>query len=74
MWLFESKVYRYLPAFLVILDTVIITQLNRRFSNLPNLIREVTTLRWDVWVQIKYDFIESATETVENSTSIQHLI
>ena len=38
----------YLPAFLVILDTVIITQLYRRFSNLPNLIREVTTLRWDV--------------------------
>ena len=38
----------YLPTFLVILDTVIITQLNRRFSHVPNLIREVTALRWDV--------------------------
>ena len=38
----------YLLVFLVILDTVIITQLNRRFSHVPNLIREVTALRWDV--------------------------
>ena len=64
----------YLPVLLVILDTVIITQLNRRISPVPNLIREVTALRWDVWInqtgqfQIKYDFAESATETVENST------
>ena len=29
-------------------DTVTIAQLNRRFSNVPNLIREVTALRWDV--------------------------
>ena len=29
------------------LDTVIITQLNRRFSHVPYLIREVTALRWD---------------------------
>ena len=30
--------------------TVIIThgQLNRRFSHVPNLIREVTALRWDI--------------------------
>ena len=34
--------------FSTILDTVIITQLNRRFSHVPNLIREVTALRWDV--------------------------
>ena len=33
---------------LVILDTDIITQLNRRFSHVPNLIREVTALRWEV--------------------------
>ena len=64
----------YLPVFLVVLDTVIITQLNRRFSHVPNLIWQVTALRWDVWVnkirqfQIKYDFVESATETVENLT------
>ena len=32
----------------VILDTVIITQPNRGFSQVPNLIREVTALRWDV--------------------------
>ena len=38
----------YLPAVLVILDTVNITQLNRRFSHVPNLIREVTAFRWDV--------------------------
>ena len=38
----------YQPVFLVILDTVIITQLSRRFSHVPNLTREVTTLRWDV--------------------------
>ena len=38
----------YLPVFLVILDTVIITQLNRRFSHVSNLIRELTALRWDV--------------------------
>ena len=49
-------------------------QLSRRFLHVPNLIREVTALRWDLWInwiwqfQIKYDFIESATETVENST------
>ena len=58
MWKIESKVYRniknalciisYLPVFLVILDTVISPQLNRRFSHVPNLIREVTALRWDV--------------------------
>ena len=58
MWSIENKVYRniknavciiaYLPVFLVILDTVIITQLNRRFSHVLNLIREVTALRWDV--------------------------
>ena len=58
MWYIERNVYRniknalcilaYLPAFLVILDTVIITQLNRRISPVPNLIREVTALRWDV--------------------------
>ena len=29
------------------MDTVIIAQLNRRFSQVPNLIREVTALRWD---------------------------
>ena len=64
----------YLPVFSVIQDTVIITQLNRWFSHVPNLIREVTALRWDVWInliqqlQIKYDFVESATETIENST------
>ena len=49
-------------------------QLSRRFLHVPNLIREVTALRWDLWInwiwqfQIKYDFVESATETVENST------
>ena len=37
----------YLPLFLVILDTVITTQLNHRFSQVPILIREVTALRWD---------------------------
>ena len=57
MWSIEDKVYRhitnavciiaYLPVFLVILDTVMITQLNRRFSHVLNLIREVTALRWD---------------------------
>ena len=41
-------VLAYLPVFLVIFDTVIITQLNRRFLHVPNLIREVTALRWDV--------------------------
>ena len=40
----------YLPTFLVILDTVIITQLNRQFSHVPNLIREVTALGWDVLI------------------------
>ena len=60
MWSIEDKVYRnitnavciiaYLPVFLVILDTVIITQLNRRFSHVLNLIREVTALRWDFWI------------------------
>ena len=29
----------YLPVFLGILDAVIITQLNRRFSHVPNFIR-----------------------------------
>ena len=29
-------------------NTVVITQLNRRFSHVPNLIREITALRWDV--------------------------
>ena len=58
MWSIENKVYRnikdavcimvYLPVFLVILNTVVITQLNRQFSLVPNLIREVTALRWDV--------------------------
>ena len=54
--------------------TFIITQLNRRFSHEPNLIQEATALRWDVWInyvrhfQIKYDFVESATETVKKST------
>ena len=33
---------------LVTLDTVIISQLNHRFSQVPNLIRRVTALRWDV--------------------------
>ena len=28
--------------------TVNITQLNRRFSHVPNLLREVTAFRWDV--------------------------
>ena len=43
------------------------TQLNRRFSHVPNLIREVTALRWE---STKFDSVsvESATETVENST------
>ena len=43
-----SRIPVPVPVFLVILDTVIITQLNRRFSHVPNLIREVTALRWDV--------------------------
>ena len=34
----------YLPVFLVILDTIIITQLNRRFSHVPNLIPETGRL------------------------------
>ena len=56
------------------MDTVHTNQLNRWFSHVPNLVREVTALRWDVWdnfiwqFQIKYDFAESVTETVENST------
>ena len=35
---------------------------------MPNLIQEVTALRWDVWInwirqfQVKYDFVESATD------------
>ena len=40
----------YLPVFLVILDTVIIIQLNIWFPHVPNLIREVTDLKWDVWI------------------------
>ena len=32
----------------IILATVIITQLNRPFSHVPNLIREATALRSDV--------------------------
>ena len=55
-------------------DTVIISQLNCRVTHVPNLIWEVTALRCDVWINlirqfhIKYDFAESATETVENSS------
>ena len=51
----ESKVYRiiknavciivYLPVFLVILDTVIVTQFKLRILHVPNLIPEVTALR-----------------------------
>ena len=33
------RIYRYLPVFLLVLDTVIITQLNRRFSHVLNFIR-----------------------------------
>ena len=59
----------------VILDIVIITQLNRRFSHVPNLIREVLLL-WDRTsestkfdsIKLNTTFVESATETVENST------
>ena len=64
----------YLQVFLVILDTVIIIQLNNWFPHVPNLIREVTTLTWDVWInwirqlQIKYDFVKSVTEAFANST------
>ena len=65
----------YVPVFLVILDTVImiITQLNRRFPYVPNLILEVTALRWYVWsnsfkLNTTLYIVESATETVENST------
>ena len=39
-----------LPVFIVILDTVTITQPKRRISHLLNLIREVTALRCDVWI------------------------
>ena len=52
---------------------LITRQLSRRFSHVPNLIREVTVLWCNLWInwilqfQIKYDFVESATETVENS-------
>ena len=65
MWLpIQSKVYRnikkavciiaYLPVFLVILDTLIITQFKRRISHVPNLIREVVTaLRCGVWINLK---------------------
>ena len=48
--------------------SLIITQLNRRFSHAPYLIREVSALRWEVWInqiqqfQIIYDFVESATK------------
>ena len=35
-------VSEYLLVFLVILDTVIITQLKRRILHVPNVIREVT--------------------------------
>ena len=38
----------YLPVLFVILDNVIVTQLNRLFSHVPSLIREVTALRLDV--------------------------
>ena len=35
--------------------TVIITQLNGRFSHVRNLIREVTALRWDISIyKIRY--------------------
>ena len=54
----QSKIYRniknaiciiaYLPVFIVILDTVTITQFERRIPHVPNLIREVTALRCDV--------------------------
>ena len=44
-----KQLYPNMPSdtfrMLVILYTVIITQLNRRFSHVPNLIREVTALR-----------------------------
>ena len=39
----------YLPVFIVILDTVTIPQFKRRISHVPNLIREVTALRCDVY-------------------------
>ena len=46
----SKRIYRNLPVFLVILDTVLIlyTQVKRRFSHVPNLILEVTALRLDV--------------------------
>ena len=62
MWLIESKIYRnfkkaiciitYLPVFIVILDTINIThgQFKRRISHVPNLIRGVTALTCDVWI------------------------
>ena len=62
----------YLPVVLVVLDNVVITQFKRPISHVP--IREVTALRCDVWInlirhfQVKYDFAEIATKTVENST------
>ena len=40
----------YLPVFIVILDTVTITQFKRRISHVPNLIREVTALRCEVGI------------------------
>ena len=31
-------------------------QLSRRFLNVPNLIREVTALRWDLWINLIRQF------------------
>ena len=71
----QKRLQEYKKMRYVILDIVIITQLNRRFSDVPNLIREVLLL-WDRTSEsTKFDsfklnttFVESATETVENST------
>ena len=40
----------YLPVFIAILDTFTITQFKRRISHVPNLIREITALKCDVWI------------------------
>ena len=42
----------YLPIFFSnTVDTfIIITQLNRRFSYVPDLIQEVNAMRWNVWI------------------------
>ena len=52
------------------LDAVIITQLNRRFSYVPNLIREVTALRWDVW--IKYIWGETVLFIIQTSERMRY--